>query len=126
MPYKLEFAESALREFRALDSELQRRISGKINQLCEAPMPSGVKKLRGPPWPLSHPGGRLQDHLSRGSAPGGGRYRADWTSPGCTGSRHNYLKWIAASSFLRTPDDFEVRTFGIPYLGLISWHSSSQ
>src|ERR1700690_884892 len=37
-----------------------------------------------------------------------------------------YLKWIAASSFLRTAADFETRTFGIPYLGLIWWQPSSQ
>jgi mRNA interferase RelE/StbE len=49
MPYNLEFTESARREFRALDGQLQRRISGKIHRLCEEPFPSGVKKLHGLP-----------------------------------------------------------------------------
>jgi mRNA interferase RelE/StbE len=49
MPYNLEFTESARRELRALDGQLQRRISGKIHQLCEEPFPPGVKKLLGLP-----------------------------------------------------------------------------
>jgi len=52
MPYKLEFTESARRELRALDRQLQRRISTKVNELCDQPFPSGVKKLQG-----------LQDHF---------------------------------------------------------------
>jgi mRNA interferase RelE/StbE len=52
MPYKLEFTESARRELRALDGQLQRRISTKMNKLCAQPFPSGVKKLYG-----------LQDHF---------------------------------------------------------------
>ena len=47
MPHKLEFTESARRELRALDGQLQRRISTKVNELCEDPFPSGVKKLHG-------------------------------------------------------------------------------
>jgi mRNA interferase RelE/StbE len=49
MPYNLEFTESAQRELRALDGQLQRRITGKIHQLCEEPFPAGVKKLQGLP-----------------------------------------------------------------------------
>jgi len=47
MPYVLEFTASAVREFRALDPQLQRRISNKINALCGNPFPSGSKKLKG-------------------------------------------------------------------------------
>ena len=49
MRYALEFTTSALREFRALDAQLQRRLTAKITQLCEDPFPSGVKKLQGEP-----------------------------------------------------------------------------
>ncbi len=52
MRYKLEFTESARRELRALDGQMRRRISTKLTELCEQPLPSGVKKLHG-----------LQDHF---------------------------------------------------------------
>jgi mRNA interferase RelE/StbE len=47
MRYSLEFTTSALREFRALDAQLQRRITARITSLCEDPFPSGIKKLQG-------------------------------------------------------------------------------
>lgn len=49
MRYSLEFTTSALREFQALDAQLQRRITAKITALCEEPFPPGIKKLRAQP-----------------------------------------------------------------------------
>ena len=49
MRYTAEFTTSALREFRALDRQVQRRIASKINKLCEDPFPAGIKKLHGQP-----------------------------------------------------------------------------
>jgi mRNA interferase RelE/StbE len=46
MRYVLEFTASASREFRALDRQFQRRISEKIDALCDDPFPSGSKKLK--------------------------------------------------------------------------------
>lgn len=46
MRYILEFTASASREFRALDRQLQRRISEKVYALCQDPFPSGSKKLK--------------------------------------------------------------------------------
>jgi mRNA interferase RelE/StbE len=46
MRYTLEFTSSALREFRALDQQVQRRITAKITALCGDPFPPGFKKLQ--------------------------------------------------------------------------------
>jgi mRNA interferase RelE/StbE len=46
MRYALEFTASASREFRALDRQVQRRVSEKVNALCEDPFPPGSKKLK--------------------------------------------------------------------------------
>jgi mRNA interferase RelE/StbE len=47
MRYALEFTASALREFRALDRPLQRRVAEKATALCEDAFPPGSKKLKG-------------------------------------------------------------------------------
>ena len=47
MRYAIKFTASALREFRALESHIQRRISIKIEGLCTDPFPSGVRKFQG-------------------------------------------------------------------------------
>ncbi|HTR65125.1 MAG TPA: type II toxin-antitoxin system RelE/ParE family toxin [Terriglobales bacterium] len=47
MQYSIEFAASALRELRALDRPIQRRISAKIEGLRENPFPPGVRKFQG-------------------------------------------------------------------------------
>lgn len=49
MRYTVEFTTSALQEFRALDRQIQRRVSSRIAKLCEDPFPAGVKKLQGEP-----------------------------------------------------------------------------
>lgn len=49
MRYALEFTSSALREFRALEKQVQRRITEKITQLSHDPFPHGSKKLEGKP-----------------------------------------------------------------------------
>jgi mRNA interferase RelE/StbE len=51
MRYVLEFTTSAIREFRDLDKhkQLQRRITEKVTALCDAPFPSGSKKLKAQP-----------------------------------------------------------------------------
>jgi mRNA interferase RelE/StbE len=47
MRYTIEFTASALREFRALDRHVQRRISTKIETLRNDPFPAGVRKFQG-------------------------------------------------------------------------------
>jgi mRNA interferase RelE/StbE len=47
MPYAVEFASSALREFKSLDRAMQRRIATHIDELAANPFPAGSKKLRG-------------------------------------------------------------------------------
>ncbi len=47
MPYTVEFAASALREFKALERSVQRRIASHIDQLAVDPFPRGSKKLQG-------------------------------------------------------------------------------
>jgi len=47
MRYSLEFTASASREFRSLDRQVQRRITEKVDALCDNPFPSGSKKLKG-------------------------------------------------------------------------------
>jgi mRNA interferase RelE/StbE len=49
MRYVLEFTTSAIREFRCLDKQLQRRITEKVTALCEDPFPPGSKKLQAQP-----------------------------------------------------------------------------
>jgi mRNA interferase RelE/StbE len=49
MRYSLEFTTSALREFRALDAQMQRRVAAKITALCEEAFPPGIKKLQAQP-----------------------------------------------------------------------------
>jgi mRNA interferase RelE/StbE len=49
MAYKVEFAASAVREFRALERTMQRRIAVRIDQLAENLLPPDVKKLSGKP-----------------------------------------------------------------------------
>jgi mRNA interferase RelE/StbE len=47
MAYIVEFAASALREFKALERAVQRRITTHIDRLALNPFPSGAKKLQG-------------------------------------------------------------------------------
>jgi mRNA interferase RelE/StbE len=47
MRYTLEFTASAAREFRALDRKTQRRISTKVSELANDPLPAGVRKFQG-------------------------------------------------------------------------------
>jgi mRNA interferase RelE/StbE len=49
MRYALEFTTSAIREFRALDKQIQRRITEKVTALCEDPFLPGSKKLKAQP-----------------------------------------------------------------------------
>ena len=47
MKYKLEHTASALREFKALESTIQKRVSERILGLASDPYPSGARKLQG-------------------------------------------------------------------------------
>ena len=47
--YTIEFAASALREFKALEMAVQRRIATYIDELTGNPFPPGSKKLKGSP-----------------------------------------------------------------------------
>ena len=47
MQYVVQFAASALREFKRMDRALQRRIATHIDELASHPFPSGAKKLQG-------------------------------------------------------------------------------
>jgi mRNA interferase RelE/StbE len=47
--YAIEFAASALREFKALERAMQRRIATHIDELAGSPFPSGSKKLKDSP-----------------------------------------------------------------------------
>ena len=49
MPYTVEFTTSALRELRALERAIQRRIATRIDELAKDPFPPSVKKLQGTP-----------------------------------------------------------------------------
>ena len=49
MNYRIEFASSAVREFKALERTVQRRIATRIDALAANPFPSDVKKLQGAP-----------------------------------------------------------------------------
>lgn len=47
MPYAVGFASSALRELKALERAMQRRIATYIDELADNPYPPGAKKLHG-------------------------------------------------------------------------------
>jgi mRNA interferase RelE/StbE len=47
MAYAIEFASSALREFKALDRAIQRRVATHIDEFAANPFPLGSKKLQG-------------------------------------------------------------------------------
>lgn len=47
MRYTVELTASAAREFRALDRQVQRRISAKFTELAADPFPAGVRKFQG-------------------------------------------------------------------------------
>lgn len=47
MAYSIEYTTSAVKEFKALETALQKRISEKILSLAENPLPAGVRKLQG-------------------------------------------------------------------------------
>ncbi len=47
MPYTVEFTASALREFKALEPAVQRRIATHIDKLTANPFAPGAKKLQG-------------------------------------------------------------------------------
>lgn len=47
MPYRIEFAAKAARQFSALDRGLQTRLARRIDTLAANPRPQGVKKLSG-------------------------------------------------------------------------------
>jgi mRNA interferase RelE/StbE len=49
MPYTIEFASSALRDFKALERAVQRRVTSRIDALAANPFPLGAKKLQGEP-----------------------------------------------------------------------------
>jgi len=49
MSYRVEFAASAVREFKALERPIQRRIATRIDELAVNPFPPDVKKLQGAP-----------------------------------------------------------------------------
>ncbi len=49
MPYTIEFSNSALRDFKALERAVQRRIASRIDALAANPFPPGAKKLQGEP-----------------------------------------------------------------------------
>lgn len=49
MSYRVEFAASAVREFKALERSMQRRIGTRIDELAKNPFPPDVKKLQGTP-----------------------------------------------------------------------------
>jgi mRNA interferase RelE/StbE len=49
MAYRVEFATSAVREFKGLERPMQRRIAVRIDQLATNPLPADVKKLTGKP-----------------------------------------------------------------------------
>jgi mRNA interferase RelE/StbE len=47
--YRIEFASSAVREFKALERPVQRRIATRVDALAADPFPPDVKKLQGAP-----------------------------------------------------------------------------
>ena len=49
MSYTVEFARSAVREFKALERSTQHRIATHINELAADPFPPSCRKLKGEP-----------------------------------------------------------------------------
>ena len=49
MHSSIEFTASALREFKAFERAVQRRIATRIGDLAKNPIPPGAKKLHGEP-----------------------------------------------------------------------------
>lgn len=47
MPYRINFAPAALRQFRKLPASAQKRLSPHIDALADNPRPHGVVKLSG-------------------------------------------------------------------------------
>jgi mRNA interferase RelE/StbE len=47
MSYTVAFTTSALREFKALERAVQRRLAARIDELAKNPFPPGAKKLLG-------------------------------------------------------------------------------
>jgi mRNA interferase RelE/StbE len=47
VPYQVELAPAAQRDFRRLPREIQARLAPLIQSLAESPRPSGVRKLHG-------------------------------------------------------------------------------
>ena len=47
--YKVALAASAVREFKALERSMQRRIATRSNQLATSPLPPDAKNLHGTP-----------------------------------------------------------------------------
>lgn len=47
MSYKIEFSRKAERQFKALTSQIQKRLKPKIDALVQNPRPREVKKLEG-------------------------------------------------------------------------------
>jgi len=47
LPYRVELAPRAQRDFKALDGSVRRRIKQRIDSLAENPYPSGIKKIEG-------------------------------------------------------------------------------
>jgi mRNA interferase RelE/StbE len=45
--YRIEFATSAAKEFRALDQVIKRRVTSAIESLLQEPHSTNVRKLRG-------------------------------------------------------------------------------
>ncbi|MBD2090368.1 type II toxin-antitoxin system RelE/ParE family toxin [Microcoleus sp. FACHB-1515] len=45
MPYQIQFATKAAKQFKALPANIQQRIQPKIDALADTPLPSGVVKL---------------------------------------------------------------------------------
>lgn len=49
MRYKIEFKPAALRQLKAIDLSIRRRIVAAIEQLADNPFPPSVKKMAGEP-----------------------------------------------------------------------------
>ncbi len=47
MPYRIEFASKAERDFKALDKPIQSRLARRIDFLADNPFPQGIRKLTG-------------------------------------------------------------------------------
>ena len=47
MPYRIEFARKAERDFKALSKPIQSRLARRIDLLAENPFPQGIRKLAG-------------------------------------------------------------------------------